>query len=210
MRTTQYVRQEKAIASADTNGIRERWLWGLRLLRDSEAMSSLKSLRHGVTDQLITSAKSGGLNLSAREIQRRLQCARTYATEAQIRHAAADFATWRDLAEAGFPPYEAAEGEGPADHRTDAERQRDHARALAEIFGDQGTLFPVADFEPHETPLKDLKAYADEMADLTERFRKRDAERQAYLDKLIEAAGGDLSVTWQSAHERAFGEEVPA
>lgn len=84
MKTTQYVKQEKAIAVADSGGIRARWLWGLRLLRDSDAMSSEKSLRHGVTEQLIAAAKSSGLKLSAREIQARLQCARAYPTEAQI------------------------------------------------------------------------------------------------------------------------------
>lgn len=35
---------------------------------------------------------------------RRLQCARTYETEAQIRHVVADFETWSDLRAAGFPP----------------------------------------------------------------------------------------------------------
>lgn len=104
--------------------------------------------------------------------------------------------------------FEAPEGEPPADHRTEAERQRDHARALTDILGEQGTLFPVADSEPSETQLKDFKAYADEMAERTERFRKRDQQRRDYLEALIEAVDGDLSVTWQYAHQRAYGEDV--
>jgi len=211
VKTAQYIRQEKAIATADTSGIRERWLWGLRLLRDTEAMSSPTSLRHGVAEQLIAAAgrdAKGRNRLGVQEIQRRLRCARAYRTEFEIRAALTDFGTWDDLARAGFPDFDAPEGEPVADHRTDAERQRDHARALADIFGEQGTLFPLADFEPTATPLKDLQAYAEEMAELTSRFRKRDEERRAYLDVLILAAAGDLSVTWQDAHQRAYGEDV--
>lgn len=134
MKTTQYVRQEKAIAVADSGGIRQRWLYGLRLLRDQEAMSeSGKSLKHGIADQLIAVAKSNGLKLSAREIQSRLQCARAYPTEAQIRRSTADFEHWSALVQAGFPDYEAPEDEPPADHRNDAERKHDAARQLAAL-----------------------------------------------------------------------------
>jgi hypothetical protein len=34
-----------------------------------------------------------------------------------------------------------------------------------------------------------------------------DARRRAYLDELIEAAGGDLSMTWQAAHDLAATEQ---
>lgn len=211
MKTTQYIRQEKAIAAAAVNDIRERWMWGLRLLRDPDAFAPGSSqLKPGRADELMRAAKAAGLKLTDREIRYRLQCARAYPTESQIRHAGSEFEDWTSLRAAGFPTFDAEDGELPADHRTEAERARDHARALTDLIGEQGTLFPVADFEPSETPLKDLKAYADEMAELTERFRKRDAERQAYLEKLIEAVDGDLSATWQDAHERAFGEGVTA
>jgi hypothetical protein len=209
MKTTQYLRIERAISAAATSDIRERWFWGLRLLRDPDAFAPGSSqLKPGRADELIRASRAAGLNLSEREIRYRIQCARAYPTESQIRHACAEFEDWSSLRAAGFPPFDAEEGELPADHRTDAERQRDHARALTEILGEQGTLFPLADFEPHETPLKDLQAYADEMAELTARFRRRDEERQAYLAQLIDAAGGDLSTTWQDAHMRAFGERI--
>jgi len=211
MKTTQYTRQEKAIASADAGGVRERWMWGLRLLRDPEAFApGSTQLKPGRADELVKASAAAGRKLSAREIQRRLQCARTYRTESEFRRAVAEFQTWRELSDANFPEFDGAEGEPLADHRTDAERQRDHARALADIFGEQGTLFPLADFEPTLTPLKDLAAYAEEMAELTARFRKRDEERRAYLDALIEAACGDMSTTWQEAHQRAYGEDVTA
>lgn len=211
MKTTQYIRIERAISAAAVSDIRERWFWGLRLLRDPDAFAPGSSqLKPGRADELIRSAKAAKLTLSEREIRYRIQCARAYPTDSQIRHACAEFEDWSSLRAAGFPAIDAPEGEPPADHRTDAERQRDHARALTDLLGDQGALFPLADFEPHETPLKDLKAYAEEMAELTARFRKRDEDRREYLDRLIAAAGGDLSTTWQDAHLRAFGDDVAA
>jgi hypothetical protein len=209
MRTAQYVRQEKAIAAANVGGIRQRWLYGLRLVHDPDAMAeSGKSLRNGVTDQLIAAAKAAGLKLSPREIRYRLQAARVYVTESQIRHACAEFEDWSALREANFPPFEAEPGEPPADHRTDDERKRDHARALADVMGEQGSLFPLSDFEPNVTTLKDLQAYTEEMEELTARFAKRDRERRSYLDSLIEAAGDDLSMTWRDAHERLADPDI--
>lgn len=203
MKTTQYVRQERAIASADAGGIRERWLWGLRLLRDPDAFAPGSSqLKPGRTDELVQAATAAGLKLSEREIRYRIQCARAYPTEAQIRHAGAEFQGWTELRSAGFPPIAAPDGEPPADHRTEAERRHDHARALADVIGDQGALFPLSTFEPVTTTLKELAGYAAEMAELTERFATRDRERSEYLERLIAAAGGDLSVTWQDAHDR--------
>lgn len=203
MKTAQYVRQERAIAASAVNDIRQRWLWGLRLLRDTDAFAPGSSqLRPGQADELIRSAKAAGLRLSEREIQYRLRCARAYPTEAQIAHACAEFEDWSSLRAAGFPAFDAPEGAELADHRTEDERRRDHARAIADVFGEQGTLFPLSDFEPVTTTLKDLVVYATEMSELTARFAKRDQDRWAYLNRLVEAAGADLSVTWADAHAR--------
>jgi hypothetical protein len=202
MKTTQYVRQEKAIAAADSGGIRERWLWGLRLLRDPEAFAPGSSqLKPGRADLLIKAATAGGLKLSEREIRYRLQCARTYKTEAEIRHACAEFGAWSDLRTAGFPPYEAPADEPLADHRTDTERDHDRARALIDLIGEQGSLFPLRDFEPMATTLKDLLDYTEQQEELTARFVEHGKKRRRYLDGLIEAAGHDLSTIWQEAHE---------
>lgn len=38
----------------------------------------------------------------------------------------------------------------------------------------------------------------------------KDKERADYVATLVEAADGDLSATWQDAHQRAFGEDVTA
>ena len=66
MRTRQYTRQERAIAAADVGGIRERWLYGLRVLRDPSAVSAGGGLKHGVTEQLIAAAAKAGVKLSDR------------------------------------------------------------------------------------------------------------------------------------------------
>lgn len=203
MKTTQYMRQERAIAAADRGGIRERWMWGLRLLRDPEAMAeSGKSLQHFVADELIAIATARGLKLSEREIRYRLQCARTYKTEAEIGKVLADFSSWSALIAANFPAYDVDENEPPADHRTDAERKRDHARALLDAVDEQGALFPLSDFEPHTTTLKELQDYTDEMEQLTARFAERDRQRREYLERLVQVADNDLSVTWKEAHDR--------
>lgn len=208
MKTTQYVRQEKAIAAADTSGIRERWMFGLRLLRDTEAMASASSLRHGVAAQLIAAAGKDTRNrdrLSEQEIQRRLRCARAYSTEYEIRRAVTDFGSWRDLVAAGFPPFEVPSGEPAADHRTDAERERDKQRAFEDILDDQGALFPLSDYEPSTATLKDLVEYADEMEGWTSRRVNHDRKRREYVDSLILAVNEDLSVTWLEAHRRRNG-----
>lgn len=82
MKITQYMNAEKIIVGADGSGIRERWKYGLRILRDPEVISqSGASLRHGAAEKLIKAAEDRGMEVSAQEIQRRLRCARAYPTE---------------------------------------------------------------------------------------------------------------------------------
>lgn len=206
MKTTQYVRQEKAISAADTGGIRERWLWGLRLLRDSEAFAPGSSqLRPGRTDELIRASAAAGQKISAREIQYRLRCARAYRTEAEITQAIAEFGSWSALFAADFPAFQVPDDEPTADHRTDAERERDLRRAYVDILDEQGALFPLSDFEPTTTTLKELVDYAEGQEEWTGRFVARDKRRREYLDELILAADDDLSVTWIEAQRRRSG-----
>lgn len=217
MKTTQYVRQLRNIEAGDANLIREWWMFGLRLLRDPESMSpSGASLRHGVTEQLVAVAgktTQGKPRLSAQKIQRAIRCARAYPTESQIRRAATDFGGWYDLVDAGFPPYEAEEGEAPADHRTDAERARDRAKALASLSepgGEQGVLFPLDTFEPTMATLKELHEYAEQQEAITARFVAHGQRRRAYLENLTAAVDGDLNATWQTAHERMLAGRIGA
>jgi hypothetical protein len=203
VKTTQYVRQERAIVASAAADIRQRWLWGLRLLRDADAFApGSTQLKPGRAEELIKAYRSAGFKLSEREIRYRLQCARAYPTEAQIRHACAEFEDWSELRTAGFPEYEAPEGEPPADHRDDAERKRDHARALTSILGEQGALFPLSDFEPIETTLKDLQLYMEQQEALTERFVAHGHKRRSYFEELASAADFDLTTTWADAHAR--------
>lgn len=206
MKTTQYIRIERAISAAATSDIRERWLWGLRLLRDPDAFTPGSSqLKPGRADELVRAAKAAALRLSEREIQYRLRAARTYPTESQIAQATAEFDHWTALVAAGFPAIEAPEGEPPADHRNDGERERDLKRAYEAILGDEGALFPLSDFEPTTATLKELVEYADEMEEWTGRRVAHDQKRREYLDRLVAAADDDLSVTWLEARHRAGG-----
>jgi len=210
MKISQYVSAEKAIAAADSSGIRERLLYGLRLLNDPEAMSEGGGgLRQGVTEKLIAGAQARGLNLSAAELRDRILCAKTYRTESQIANAVSDLGTWHNLRQARFPGYPAEPGEPPIDYRNPAEKHRARARNFLEQLGEhedeQGTLFPLDRFEPAETILKDLVDYAEKQRAITDSFAKRDEERAAYLEKLIDAVDGDLSQTWQAAHSAAYG-----
>lgn len=207
MKTTQYVRQSSAIAAADSGGIRERWMWGLRLLRDPDAFNPGSSqLRPGRAAELIKAHAARGIDLTEREIRYRLQVARAYQTEAEFGTACAEFTTWSDLRDAGFPAFDVPLGEPLADHRTPEEVRRDRARQLAEITSPQGALFPLSHFEPVTATLKELQEYAAEQAELTARFVAHDDKRSAYLAELIDAAEGDLSMTWQEAHDRLPGD----
>lgn len=207
MKLTQYTRQEAAIAAAETNTIRQRWLWGMRLLHDADLMSAGGGgLRHGVAASLVEAAKTRGLTLSEREIRRRIQCARTYPTETQIGQILADFTTWSDLLTANFPPVDRPDGVADADWRTESERTSDRARALADHLSSQDAMFPLSRFEPVETTLKDLQDFVEEQEQITESFAATSRKRRAELERLIAAADGDLSVTWAEAHKR-LGEQ---
>lgn len=209
MRTRAYTAAEKAIAAADTNTIRERWQYGLRLIHDQEKIAPSGGLRHGVSDALIEAARRVGKKLSAPEIRDRMLAARTYPKESQIALAQSDFDTWNDLRNARFPAYEASPDEPDADWRTTAEKAHDRAVALAALADwDTPALFPLTQFEPTETTLKQLIDYAAEQDAITERFAETGRKRHEQLDAMLAAVGGDESSTWADAHRAAFGDDV--
>lgn len=207
MKITQYMTAEKNIVGADGSGIRERWKYGLRILRDQQVIAPGGGLRHGKAETIIKAAEDRGMEVSAREIRYRMQCARTYPTESQIGNAVADFKTWHDLIQAGFPPYPVEPDEPPADHRTKAERAHDLAQQMLSEVGEQGRLFPLSEFEPAEATLKDLIDYSDDQDRITEAFAERGRQRREYLDTLMNAVDNDVSQTWLAAHKAAFGDE---
>lgn len=211
MKYTRYLRLERNIAASDTGGIIERWRYGRRLIEDGEAVTPAGNLRHGILAGLIAVATKDGRKLSEREIRYRLQCARAYATEAEIGRASADFEYWWALISAGFPAVQVpldADAE-PYDPRDADERRRDAARDLArrgEEAAGQLSLFPDDRFTELST-LAELAKYATEMAEMTERYARKDRERAEYLQSLIDAVDGDMSKTWAEAQAVLDGED---
>jgi hypothetical protein len=195
-----YGRQEKAIAAADISTTRERWEYGRRLACDPLATAPDGTLRDGVMGSLITAARRRGVDLTEEEITARLAAGLAYPCESQIRAARRDSGSWAALCEAGFPEAEAEPGDQPHDPRGAAERARavDRQLALGEPDPEQLALFPDDRFDILST-LADLRKYATESAERTERHARKNAERFEYLDQLSAAVNGDESRTWEEA-----------
>jgi hypothetical protein len=211
MSSARYSRYEKYIAAADSGSIRQRWEYGRLMLTDDAKTTPAGNLRNGAIADLIIAAQRIGRKLSEREIQHRLQCGKAYPAEAQIAHICTSYETWGALRKAGFPAVEAPPGAEPYDPRGGAERARDAARNLARhgAAGD-GQLalfdyFPGDKFDELST-LGELAKYAAEMAELTERYARKDRERAGYLARLITAVNGDMSATWEEAQAALDGE----
>lgn len=194
MASPSYRRLQRAIARDDRRGIEARWLYGRALLGDPRKMSAAgRSLRDGAIEALIADARAVGSTLSRREIQYRLQCARTYPTVAQLRTAACAFEDWTAFREAGFPPVDDADqapAEAAADHEEELRRQHQ-----------QLDLFPavVAGVPFFQATLRQLAAHASEMERMTANYARRDTERREYLERLTAAVGGDLDATYGDA-----------
>jgi hypothetical protein len=211
VKLAQYTVREAGIISADSDGIRKRWMWGLRLLHDPDAFApGSTQLRPGVADDLIKSAAKRDIKLSEREIRYRLQCARAYPTEAEFGTAVLNFPDWTSLREAGFPAFEVPADEPPADWRTDAERTRDRNRAWLDATNGMDAMFPLSDFEPVETTLGDLEDFMKQQLQINENYAATYDKRRAYLDDLESAVGGDLSATWEQAQTAlaVFGDDA--
>jgi hypothetical protein len=212
MKTTRYLRIERTIAASDTGGIIERWRFGQRLLADTTMTTPAGNLKHGVLAKLIADAAADDLKLTEQEVQRRMRCARTYPTEAQIRESAHGFKNWDALAREGFPPVEIPAGVEalPFDPRDEDEKRRDAARDLARRSQEDSGQLALFDYFPEDrftelTTLAELAKYADEMAALTERYARKDRERAAYLASLAAAVDGDMSATWEQANAALEG-----
>jgi hypothetical protein len=199
--TSPYRRIEKAIAAADAGTVWERWLYGRRLLCDPSATDSNGDLRAGKMAELVEAASRAGVHLTEGEILARLEAARAYPRESQIRRARAVFGAWDALTGAGFPECEADPGEQPYDPRTATERLRQVQRQLALGEPDQLTLFELFPEDRYSelSTLADLAKYAAESEDITRRFVDRNEKRAAYLASLARVVNGDMSRTWAEA-----------
>jgi hypothetical protein len=207
-----YGRLEKAIAAADTGTIRQRWEYGRRLLVDHTKTTESGNLRNGVIDGLIAAAARQGIKIGRREIQYRLQVAKTYPSEAEIAQPVARYGSWKEAIQSGFPPAEVPLGADttPFDPRTPEEKARDagealdRARAKASGQLELFDYFNDTSFDELST-IAELRKYAASMSEWTERQAKRDRERLAYVDRLSAAVGGDESKTWAEADEALRG-----
>lgn len=199
MRTSPYTSAEKAIAAADAGSIRQRWEYGRRLLVDDTMTTPAGHLRNGVLAGLMRAALKAGRKLSGTEVKYRLQAARTYPAETQIRQVLGDFENWWQLIKAGFPPYPPAEGERPYDPRTTRELVKAHDSAGAAILPEPWEQRGLFERFSDDTTLGAMRRYTEGQAELTERFARRSDERFAYLDALIKAVHGDLSKTYGEA-----------
>lgn len=199
MKTARYGKIDKDIVAQDSGGIWERWRYGRLLLVDDQATTANGNLQHGVMAKLVTAAERHSIKVSEREVQRRLQCARAYPTESQIRQVLADFATWWDLSEARFPEYPAPEDERPYDPRTNTDLGDDHTKGGKNLFREdgQGTLFDG--FAPESTTLVELERWMIEQEEITARFVAIGVKRRRYFDDLVKAVDGDKSATWARA-----------
>lgn len=198
-------RLSRKIAASESADIEERWKHGLAILADPNLMSdSGESLRHGALETLIAEAgvtSDGRSRLSEREIQRRIQCARTYCCPSQIRHAVADFPTWRALAEARFPRYDPDPGEEPADPRSPEELRRDLERQFSAVMSEELSLFPLDEYLPERVTVGQLEDYAAETQRMSAGFAAAAARRVAYVERLKTAVGGDVGRTWLEADQ---------
>lgn len=201
MRLAAYRNLEKSIRAADAGSIRQRWEYGRLLLVEDDKTTAGGHLKNGVLAKLINTAAKSGIKISEREIRYRLECARTYPCESQIRQASAEFGYWWNLVAAGFPEYSKSDGELPFDPRTTDQLGRDAGRhnPLPDNGWEQRGLFESLDAET--STLADAERYAAEMATLTARYARKDQERAAYLAELIKAVDGDMSKTLAEAQE---------
>ena len=209
MRYSRYLKLEKNIAASDTGGILERWRYGRTLLTDPKRTHPNGRLKHGELAKLVTEAKAAAFDISDTEIQRRMQAARAYETEAEVSHAVRQFGTWHDLVAAGFPQVELPDGVDPGEPYDPhaADRKPPKAASQEPLTTSDGKRVP--EFDPPvkfggdehgpRSTIEDLYAACKESEGYTERMAANDAKRRGYVDDLADAAGGDLTKTWYEA-----------
>ena len=215
MRYGRYLKLEKNIAASDTGGILERWRYGRTLLTDPKRTHPNGRLKHGELAKLVTEAKAAAFDISDTEIQRRMQAARAYETEAEVSHAVRQFGTWHDLVAAGFPQVELPDGVDPGEPYDPhaADRKPPKAASQEPLTTSDGK--PVPEFSPRirfggdehgpRSTIEDLYGACKESEGYTDRMIANDAKRRAYVDDLASAVGGDLTKTWYEAEARMRG-----
>lgn len=218
MRLGEYGRIEREISASDHGTIHQRWRYGRRLLCDAEMTTPAGNFKHGVLEKLI---RASGGKLSERELRYRLQCGKAYPTRSQIGNAVADFSAWRELIQAGFPPYEGDLDELPYNPLDTEELVKQHGteegRRDEDSRYEEGGLYPRGecgteaiiprDTYGDSTPLHEVDRWADEELELAARHTGRAEKRRRYVDSLIKAVNGDLNATLGEAERRLHGDD---
>lgn len=202
-----YKKLQRSIAKGDGQTIEGRWVYGRTILTDPAKISDTgKSLRHGAMEALIADAKAVGSELTEREVQRRLQCARTYKTINQIRHAVSDFGTWHDLVQAGFPEVaideDLVEPEGLEVAAADAWEQLTLLPGFKEIVKVHGREMPIT-----EMTVPESIAYRDKYRSMHEGFGKTLDLIERTVDAIIDGWDGDPETKAVDAYQRAIGDD---
>lgn len=205
MKTTRYLKLEKRITDDDRGGVIERWRYGRLLL---EARTGRKQLPHGLIDGLTKEAERAGINLSRREIQRRIQCAEAYDTEEKCARAGRTFGSWTELRDAGFPPLD-EDGSDPdqlaesglGDPPDKWEQTELDIPGLKPIISVRGRKVPLIKGEGGAT-VADVAAYLDMCQQMHDNFGKTVDQIKATLQTMREHGGEDTNAVeaWEAAH----------
>jgi hypothetical protein len=205
MSRASYKTLQRAIARDDKHSIESRWAYGRAVLVDPKKMApSGKSLRNGATEALIADAVAAGTKLSAREIQWRLQAARTYKTINELRSSASQFADWTALVDAGFPAPTVTEVPSP-------ESLLDDIEGTAPEESEQLGLFPpmVRNIPLDRATLRTIVAYTDDMSKMTASYARSDRRRTTLTAQLLAAVNGNLDALYVDALA-ALNAQTPA
>lgn len=182
--TRRIVNAERLVIGADGAGVLPRWRSGREWAQEREGRTQIPRGRlAGITHEV---ERRTGIVLSHREIQRRMQCADAYPTEAHLQTAIRTHRTWSALCAAGFPAVDP-----PPQPRGVPSGDMD---PLPNLFVEG--LYQTYDAVPaRQVRIVDAR-----------RRHERDAHRAAValaaLDRLADAVGGDES--------RTIGEAVDA
>jgi len=208
VKTTSYLKLEKAIALDERGGVLDRWRYGRELLA---AKSGRQQLPHGLLAALIKAAERAGFKLTDREIRYRLQCAEAYKTEAEVGTACSDFGSWSALRDAGFPPV----ADAPLDpDELAASGLATAADAWEELELDIPGLKPVISVRGRKIPLvrgedgasiADVAAYLDMCEQMHENFGKTVEQIRASLKTMREHGDEQTNAleVWEAATESA-------
>jgi hypothetical protein len=208
MKLERYRRLEKRIASADGDSIRERWVYGRRLLCDAEAVTPQGNLQHGIAAKLICQAERLGRKLSEREIRYRMKIARDYPYESQIGTLSADFETWTELRDIAFRQVSHGAEEVPYNplETDELTRQFDRrGRRMLLNIAHSGGLFETSDYEKlwpefgRTDSLSEIQAWNEEQDEITRRFLELSEIRKAAFEQLLAAVDDDLTKTFGDA-----------